>query len=111
MLSPDFRRCAFSSLDLAPSFDVGVADPGRLGDAFGAGVIEGLGCILGVFGRLLGFGLSGMPSSSSKSASDCGPFAACFGACVAVSSSPMPSNWARSSSSVGLSFFDIAGGS
>ena len=70
VLSADFLAGAFSSLVRVPSFDVGVANPVRFGEALGAGVVE-LDCNRGVWGLLVGFGRSGIPSSASMSASDC----------------------------------------
>ncbi len=63
-LSPDLRKCAFSSLDRAPSVDVGVPVLVTLGDDFAVDVV----CIRGVWGLLDALGLSDMPNSS-KSAS------------------------------------------
>lgn len=71
VLSADFLGGALSSLVRVPSFDVGVANPARFGEALGAGVDE-VDCSRGVCGLLDGFGRSGIPSSASRSASDCG---------------------------------------
>jgi hypothetical protein len=70
-LSADFLRGAFSSLVRVPSLDVGVANPARFGEALGA-VVDELDCTRGVCGLLVGFERSGIPSSASRSASDCG---------------------------------------
>ena len=103
-LSPDLRKCTFSSLDRAPSVDVGVPVLVTLGDDFAVEPVW----VRGVCGLLDGFGLSGIPSSSSRASGSRSP-APGFEPPLAVSSStPMVSNWARSSSSVGRPFFDIA---
>jgi len=67
VLSPDFRvKEARSSLLRAASLEGGVAVLLRLGEERKAGVVDVEGC-LGVCGRLVGLGRSGIPSSWNRS--------------------------------------------
>lgn len=112
VLSPDFRGSAFSSLLRVASLEGGVAVLVRFGEERRAGLFE-VDETLGVWGRDVGgLGRSGSPSSSKRSSGLVGGSALLGGGLEveagleegAVSES-MPSNWAKSSSSV--SFLDI----
>lgn len=114
MLSPDFRGRARSSELRAASLEGGVAVLLRLGEERRAGVVD-VEVTFGVCGLLMGaLGRSGIPSSSKRSSgSGClfvedvaeGFEGASCEVVVSVST-PILSNWARSSSSV--SFLDMA---
>lgn len=102
-LSPDFLGGAFSSLERAPSFEGGVFIPVRRGEALEDWVVVVDDASRGVSGLLVGRCLSGMASSGNSSASGASEAGgAGFVFSVAPpSSSPISSNWARRSSSVG----------